>query len=76
MKKVRIMLAAVIIFAAVGGALAFKAKKGGAFCLDGTGACPFNATLTIIANPNPVATSCTDTPPASPADCNVQAYQE
>jgi hypothetical protein len=41
MKKVKIMLMAVLVVAAVGGALAFKAKKGqNLFCGDFPTTCP------------------------------------
>jgi len=45
MKKIKIMLTAVIVLGTVGGVLAFKAKRAGLYCTRSTvnGVCPTNA---------------------------------
>jgi hypothetical protein len=75
MKRIKIMLAAVAIFSVVGGTVAFKAQKGGAFCIVGT-TCPFASNITIVPNGAVVNPSCTDQAPASTADCSTSGYLE
>jgi hypothetical protein len=65
MKKVKIMLTAIVVMAVVGGALAFKARNHNVFCgikggITGTNDCPLKVlttfTITTVGN-----LYCTDT---------------
>jgi hypothetical protein len=71
MKKVKIMLTAVAVLVAVGGAFAFKAKKGGAFCIE-NGTCQAVSGVTIVPNGNAVRFDCS----SIPQDCTHPGYLE
>jgi hypothetical protein len=79
MKKAKIMLSSIAIFAIVGGALAFNSAKFGAIPVytDNGATCTFVGNYTLEPNPSPVVfTNATTDPNAATCESTITVYAE